>query len=119
MSVQWNLYHSIVSFIPPQQIKRSHASIFANDTDEVERETIGCSHINQHLGRSILTDLGTTITQTSTYAQTFQSLDELAYQDAPDDYSMVIHADKHPASKYARRYIAPEPSEVAEIILGV
>lgn len=39
-------------------------------------------------------------------------------ENRPDDYTMVIHAEKRPAAEHVRRYNGPTASEVAAIIPG-
>ena len=118
MTVQGRVYHYLGALIPPERIKLSYASVYVHDIDEIERATIRGNNVWQQLNQNILVDLGAAILQNNTYAQTFHSLQEWARRDRPNDYRMIIHADKRPLAEHARRYNNPQTSEVAAIIPG-
>lgn len=71
MTVKGKVYHNLGALISPQKIKHSCASVYVYNSNEIERATIKGSNVGQQLIQDILIDLGTVITHSNTYAQTF------------------------------------------------
>lgn len=61
MTAQGEVYRYIGLLFPSQQIEHSYATVYAYDTDEVDRTTIRGSNVSHHINESILIDLGAEI----------------------------------------------------------
>lgn len=119
MTVRGKMYHFFGPLISPQQIRQSYASLYVPDTDEINGSKIRRNCISQHQLQGILIHLGTAIIQTNSYAHVLQSRKEWALRNAPDDYSILIYAQKRTACGHVGRYNALLRAEVVVIIVGV
>ena len=111
--VQGQVYHLIGSLLPPSNEEPKFLQIYfmGDDSKQVQQRCKNLPSVRE----DIVKKLQKMVHEHNTYVKSFK----LAIQRmTPDQYKVVIRADKTPVGEHARRFNEPVANEVAVVIAG-
>ena len=118
ITMHGRIYHYLGAMMPPVGRGPSFLSVYIHDTDYTE-QTQHRMNAACRLDANLMQELTAILHDVNPYVHTFRSLREWATGDqTPEQYRMVIHADRRPSEAHRGRYNGPSTSEVAAIIPG-
>ena len=115
--VQGQLYHKLGSLLPEKDIEEKFLQIYFI-SDFNKQAQLRCN-ISPETKENIVRDIQQYLSENNLLIRNFKSAWDNGMRNNPDNFDIVICADKAPPGHHAGRYNAPVVDEVSAVITGL